>query len=70
MTKFKFEAPRPQADASRQRNIINIVPLDPAHSAGFAEHLPVKSVTNDKFQNYFSLQFSHLDFGFHLTLGF
>jgi hypothetical protein len=45
------EAPRPQAGASRARsgerdaskgNIILIVPLDPAHKAGLAGHLPAK----------------------------
>jgi hypothetical protein len=31
----------PQAGASRKRNLIFIVPLDPAHRAGLAGHLPV-----------------------------
>ncbi len=35
------EAPRPQAGASRERNIGQIVPLDPAYKAGLAGHLPV-----------------------------
>ncbi len=37
-----YEAPRPQAGASRKRNIFLIVPLDPAYKAGLAGHLPVK----------------------------
>jgi hypothetical protein len=39
-----IEAPRPQAGASRQRNIFHIVPLDPAHNAGLAGHIPVNRV--------------------------
>jgi hypothetical protein len=35
------EAPRPQAGASRERNTVLIVPLDPAYKAGLAGHLPV-----------------------------
>jgi hypothetical protein len=40
--KPKCEASRPQAGASRQCNMINIVPLDPADSAGLPGHVPVK----------------------------
>ena len=35
------EAPRPQDGASRERNVVHIVPLDPACKAGLAGHLPV-----------------------------
>jgi hypothetical protein len=35
--------PRPQAGASREGNIVLIVPLNPAYKAGLAGHLPVKS---------------------------
>jgi hypothetical protein len=38
----KSEAPRPEGGASRQCNIIHIVPLYPAYKAGLAGHLPVK----------------------------
>ena len=38
---MESEAPRPQAGASRERNIVQIVPLDPAYKAGLAGHLPV-----------------------------
>jgi hypothetical protein len=41
--KFKFEAPRPQAGASRERKTVLIVPLGPAYKAGLAGHLPVKT---------------------------
>jgi hypothetical protein len=36
------EAPAPQGGASRQRNIIYIVPLYLAYKAGLAGHVPVK----------------------------
>jgi len=36
-----FEAPRPQARASGQCNIICIVPLGPTYEAGLAGHFPV-----------------------------
>ena len=41
--KWTSEAPRPQAGASREGNIVLIVPLDPAYRTGFAGHLPAKS---------------------------
>jgi hypothetical protein len=48
MPKSKCEAPRPQGGASRKRNTVFIVPLDPAYKAGLAGHLPVKGMPNYK----------------------
>ena len=53
--KVNSEAPRPQGGASRKRNTIFVVPLDPAYKAGLAGHLPVKS--------QFSLNSSSVDAG-------
>ena len=39
------EASRPRAGASRERNTVLIVPLDPACKAGLAGHLQVKAVS-------------------------
>jgi hypothetical protein len=49
------EAPRPQGGASRKRNTVFIVPLDPAYKAGLAGHLPARdnyavSLTDKDFQ--------------------
>jgi len=41
----EFEAPRPRADASRQGNIIHIVPLCPDYKTGLAVHVPVTNKT-------------------------
>jgi len=39
---MNVKLPGHRPGASRQCNIINIVPLAPAHSAGLAGHLPAK----------------------------
>ena len=39
---MQFEAFRPQGEASRQCNIIYIVPLQPAYKAGLSGYIPVR----------------------------
>ena len=51
--KFKYEAPRPKAGASRKGNVVLIVPLYPAHlptgmQVGLTRHLPVKIRSSDE----------------------
>jgi hypothetical protein len=41
------ESPCPQGGASRKRNLVYIVPLDPAYKAGLTGHLPVKERNED-----------------------
>jgi hypothetical protein len=47
----KCEAPRPEAGASRERNNILIVPLNPSYKAGLAGHLPVKIQMSNECQS-------------------
>jgi hypothetical protein len=53
-SKFQCEALRPQAGASRKRNIFSIVPLNPAYKAGLAGAL-AGQMTKTNFLNHWNL---------------
>jgi hypothetical protein len=55
------EAPRPQGGASRKRNTVLVVPLDPAYKAGLAGHLPVNKTRPQQAAHY------HLPIPFSLS---
>jgi len=53
LLKFKYEAHRPKAGASRKGNVVLIVPLYPAHlptgrQVGVTRHLPAKIRSSDE----------------------